>query len=607
MLLHNVNILCTWLGLSCGFITRFFDPSPGTSGFRPCRCLPTDKCWPSDAVFAALESQLSEKLLAPLPPAKACYSSLESEACKEAQRLWLDGWWRANQSGATQNSNFATYVSPDGDIEACYLNTTLGHPCRWGSTPIIGVDTRSVEDIQFAVNFAAAHNLRVIIKNTGHDYLGRSTARGAFLIWTHHLKNTTFHYRFRPTGAPEYVAYYNVITLGSGVQWQEAYNAAFVHGRSIVGGITPGGTVGAAGGWLQGGGHGILAPLSGLGVDNAVEISIVTSGGKYLVVNAYHHSDLFWALRGGGGGTWGVVVSVTYQTYPSVPILSGLFSASIIASPSNASATPSPTLGKLFTELVRVTTAWADSGWSGYTEMFSIGPGHHTIRLVHIAPATAGWAAVPVMERFYSFARQLAANSSVEDGGALHVDLAAITPFPSFGVWERMLFHGETEMLGANVEIGSRLLPRNLLVNNQTEVADTVLGLDHAFVGFFIVAGGAVSKIDPSTTGLNPAWREALIHVVFGSGWPEGASVDAINEVRAKIKKGEAAFRTLTPQGGAYFNEASLYEADSKYEFFGSHYDKLRAIKRIYDPIDLFVVPGGVGSEEWDADLYCRI
>lgn len=55
------------------------------------------------------------------------------------------------------------------------------------------------------------------------------------------------------------------MTLGSGVQWQEAYDAAFAHGRSIVGGVSLGGTVGAAGGWLQGGGHSILAPLYGLG------------------------------------------------------------------------------------------------------------------------------------------------------------------------------------------------------------------------------------------------------------------------------------------------------------------------------------------------------
>lgn len=58
--------------------------------------------------------------------------------------------------------------------------------------------------------------------------------------------------------------------------------------------------------------------------------------------------------------------------------------------------------------------------------------------------------------------------------------------------------------------------------------------------------------------GLNPAWRKALVHIVFGSIWPEGASLDVINEVREKNKNGEAAFRKLTPDGGAYFNEVSV-------------------------------------------------
>lgn len=52
--------------------------------------------------------------------------------------------------------------------------------------------------------------------------------------------------------------------------------------------------------------------------------------------------------------------------------------------------------------------------------------------------------------------------------------------------------------------------------------------------------------------------------------------------------------------------QASLFEPDFKHSFFGSHYDALRDIKRVYDPIDLFVVAEGVGSDEWDKELRCR-
>lgn len=66
-----------------------------------------------------------------------------------------------------QHPNFQAAILPNGTVEACYLNTTLGAPCDQGSIPVIGVDARSPEDIQAAVRFAAAHNLRFVIKNTG--------------------------------------------------------------------------------------------------------------------------------------------------------------------------------------------------------------------------------------------------------------------------------------------------------------------------------------------------------------------------------------------------------------------------------------------------------
>jgi hypothetical protein len=66
-----------------------------------------------------------------------------------------------------QSPNFESFIFNNGSISACYLNTTLGVPCQQGSVPIIGVDARSVSDIQAAVKFAANHNLRLAVKNTG--------------------------------------------------------------------------------------------------------------------------------------------------------------------------------------------------------------------------------------------------------------------------------------------------------------------------------------------------------------------------------------------------------------------------------------------------------
>jgi FAD/FMN-containing dehydrogenase len=88
-----------------------------------------------------------------------------------------------------------------------------------------------------------------------------------------------------------------------------------------------------------------------------LEITIVTADGDHVIANSYRNQDLFWALRGGGGGTWGVVTSVTYKTHPSTP-----FSAAFISfNSTNADST-----NKLFTEIIRLTPSLVEHGYGGY-------------------------------------------------------------------------------------------------------------------------------------------------------------------------------------------------------------------------------------------------
>ena len=168
-----------------------------------CRCLYGQPCWPDENEFAALASQLSQPLLHPIPPESACYpSSAPSGNCSVVKANTKNGNWRSDQPGSMQKPNFETFIFPNGTISACYLNTALGIPCEQGSVPPVGVDARSASDVRAAVNFAKQHNLKVVIKNMGHDYLGRSTARGGFLIWTHFMKEILYHPTFSPDGAP---------------------------------------------------------------------------------------------------------------------------------------------------------------------------------------------------------------------------------------------------------------------------------------------------------------------------------------------------------------------------------------------------------------------
>ena len=169
-----------------------------------CRCLFGNSCWPNANEFAALAGQISQPLLHPLPPASACYppSTPPSANCSVVIANYYNSDWRSDQPGAMQNTYFKTFIFHNDTISACYLNTTLGIPCGRGSVPPVGVDARSESDIQAAVIFAKQHNLKLVVKNTGHDFLGRSTACGGFLIWTHHMKQTVYNPTFVPDGAP---------------------------------------------------------------------------------------------------------------------------------------------------------------------------------------------------------------------------------------------------------------------------------------------------------------------------------------------------------------------------------------------------------------------
>ncbi|KIM38049.1 hypothetical protein M413DRAFT_13018 [Hebeloma cylindrosporum] len=477
-----------------------------------------------------------------------------------------------------QNTNFETYLFPNGTIDACYLNVTLNVPCKQESVPPIGVDIRKPEDAQAAINFARRKNLRLVVKNTGHDYLGRSAGRGGFLLWTHHLKDKAYNATFVPQGAPS-TQTYEAVTFGAGVQWQEAYDYVDEQGRFIIGGLAQGGSVGAAGGWVMGGGHSAFSPSLGLGVDNVLEFTVVLANGKLVTTNAYQHPDLFWALRGGGGGTYGIVLSATYQTHPNFALTTPTIQVNF-TSPEIAQS--------VVTELFRLHPDLSDAGWGAYTWVFP-----EAMMAIFVAPN------VTVDEANKRF-EPLVSHAMNATGGAVIYTAPA---FSNFTAWWKESFQGGPPQVGGNVEISSRLLPREMAKERPEEVARIALSLG---VATNSVAGGAVSRVDPESTGLNPSWRKAIAQVYIAEIWEEGANSTTILASRERLKQGTDLLDKLTKDSGSYLNEGSLYERDFKKSYFGSHYPKLKKIKDKYDPSSLFVVASGVGSDEWDAELRCR-
>lgn len=274
-----------------------------------CPQLPSDDCWPSNESWAQLNSTVGGRLLRPKPPGSVCYpeeSNYDAEACKDVIRNWTSSAWQGNDP--------ISLSSPPSD--ACYPiypngTSTAGDPqagargCDPSSYPVYVINATSAEDVKAGVDFARENSVRLNVKNTGH---GRSSIPGSLSIWTHYFREKTFHQSFQPVGSTNTSTGNGsmAITFGAGSMDREAFEFAAEHDAVVVGGTDS--TVGLVG-WGSAGGHGYLTGSYGMGADNFVQATVVTPAGQIVVANEYQNSDLFWAIRGGGGGTWGVITS----------------------------------------------------------------------------------------------------------------------------------------------------------------------------------------------------------------------------------------------------------------------------------------------------------
>ncbi|KAL7952376.1 hypothetical protein V8C34DRAFT_310065 [Trichoderma compactum] len=249
---------------------------PATPAPANCRVLPgASDC----SQWSSLNKTINGHLIAAVPQASACHDA------------------PFNNYNATIDSP-AEFLNMYFENYTCDPFTPQSKPCSLGYYASYITNATGAADVQAGISFAKQHNVRLNIKNTGHDYLGKSTGKGGLTFWTHKLKSTQY--------MPKYSSsYYSgpALKLGAGVEGFEAYLAAYNSGNQIVGGSCP--TVGISGGYSQGGGHSMLMPAFGLAADSVLEWGVVTA----------ENSDLYWAISGGGGGTFGVVSSMTSRVH----------------------------------------------------------------------------------------------------------------------------------------------------------------------------------------------------------------------------------------------------------------------------------------------------
>ncbi|PVH81290.1 putative isoamyl alcohol oxidase [Cadophora sp. DSE1049] len=545
---------------------------------QKCHCFPGDACWPSISSWSKLNGTVGGRLIATIPIGSPCHHPTYNAAeCAAIQNSWTSPSIHLDSSSSVMAPYFAN--------RSCDPFTVESSPCLLGNYVRYAVNVSTVSDVIAGVKFAASNNIRFVIRNTGHDFLGRSTGAGALAVWTHHLKNI----EFKQFSDKFYTG--SAVKVGAGIEGYEIVTAAQAQGQVVVGGECP--TVGLAGGYTQGGGHSALSTNFGLAADQTLEFEVVTASGSLVTASRTQNTDLYWALSGGGGGNYGIVVSMTVKTYPDAPVGGAGLQLS-------AAYTTKDNFYQAIEQFHSLLPAMVDNG--------TMVVFYYTDNIFLINPVTAynktGDDVKAILAPFTSALNNLKVPFSVSytssaTYAAHYQTYMGPLPYGNIGVSE--------------YQFGSRLIPRSVVQENNPALIAAYRNVTEAGV---LVVGVATDVSAPVKSGgisnaVLPAWRDALIHSYLTTGWNSSASAwdDMLRDQELMTNDWVPQIEAVTPGSGAYMNEADFRQPDFQNVFFGKNYNTLLNIKKKWDPTYLFYATAAVGSEAWtvaDDGRMCR-
>lgn len=545
---------------------------------------------------------MNGRLIAAEPVASSCYPGPEQDPsrCAYVAENWSDATFQASQpiglSFPTNNTCPPVNASAEEQPGSCTL----------GSQPLYAVNATSENEIAAAVNFARSMNIRVVIKETGHDILGRSEGGASLLIWTRYLRNgIEFLESYEsPCNATCDAPFWNgsAICINGGYTWSDVYPIAEQNGKVAVGGGTP--SVSSTGGWMQGGGHGPASREFGLGADQVLSARVVLADGRIITASACENQDVFFAIRGGGPGTYGVVLSTVVKAWPQVDVQ--VQSVAIAPLAGNTSA--------LLDAIAILYSSYPDLNNAGYA-------GYGSWSVASPTPLFANFTAGYV-HGFYTF------NKTVQEGqDAFAATLEKLLPYNGTSLFisvsyqfleDYWTFYHEVASVespvGTTASLGSRLFSRASVQNDTAglrSMLEVIAGAPEEFTSnnFELVSGGRVFQdAADSHSGVNPAWRKSYFSNIIARGWAPGSSEEVQSAVKRDITYNKvAAMEKQAPDTGAYMNEADRLDPDWRRNFYGDHYERLLEIKQRHDPEGVFYCPTCVGSFDWEEDEAGRL
>lgn len=564
------------------------------------RVRPGDPGWPSLAEWAGLKNEVGGRLLKLQSP----FADPNSAACHDALKHIKNPFFIGDEPALTQTSGWAD---------------------AWVSRPsAYAVAAESTADVVAAVNFARKHHLRLVVKGGGHSYQGTSDAPDSLLVWSRHMNKVTLHDAFVAHGCTDVHAPQPAVTVQSGAMWIDAYDAVTTHGGRYVqgGGCT---TVGVAG-LIQSGGFGSFSKCFGTAASGLVEAEIVTADGVVRIANACSNPELFWGIKGGGGGSLGVVTRLTLRTHDLPMFFGGMF-GEIKASSDDAYRTLiakaisfyqsdlfNPHWGEQMSfrtdNSLRISMVFqgldqqnAQALWAPFIDWVQARKEYDIARPLQVLaiPSQHFWDA--------DFFRQHAPGFMIDDDrdGAPR---------------NHVLWAGDQGQVGWFIHsYKSAWMPASLLqVDQQSRLVDALFACTrHWDVAFHYnkgLAGAPAEALAASRdTATNPQVLDAFaLAILGGSGDPAypgmpgpGPNMAEARDDAAQIAKAMDELLKVAPNAGAYVSESDYFQRDWQAAFWGANYPRLAAVKQKYDPDGLFFVHHGVGSEAWSADGFTRL
>lgn len=296
---------------------------------------------------------------------------------------------------------------------------------------------------------------------------------------------------------------------------------------------------------MLGGGHSPLSSLYGMAADQILAMEVVTADGRFVTASPTYNSDLFWAMRGGGGGTFGVLVSVTVKAYPIIPVTVMTFSFATSANVSSA----------VFWEGVR-------AYWDNFITYTNAG----VYAYFSTSPTGADSYAFGMAPFFAPNMTAAQVNTLVEPWftklAALGIPITpVISEYSNF--YDAWWSSFPLESVGiTNIKTASRLFPKSNWAN-ETSLNATFAAVKNTVKagGFFLSFNIKAAENSGSNNAVNPAWRETCLHAILAILWGTDATDAEIVAASEKLTYDwMAQWRAVSPDAGAYLSEADILE-----------------------------------------------